>query len=75
MDLNDPRLAAGRRWLDRQDKPRTVQISTGSFVPKLGRPALWVTTVTAGRAGSTGRSTLIAVHTLEAKFTSIPEEA
>jgi hypothetical protein len=73
MQHDDPRFHAGRRWLDRSDRPRTVEIIDGDILTRFRRENLWVRTVIAGASGSTGRRVLISIRTLEAKFDSLPD--
>jgi hypothetical protein len=71
MDTTEPRFAIGRRWADRQDAPRVVEI-VYHFAHR--RRMVQVRTVVAGASGSTGRTVDISLDTLRRRFDPIPPE-
>jgi hypothetical protein len=72
MDTTQPRYAAGRRWSDRQDPGRVIEIigRDSSRTPRI----LQVRTVVAGASGSTGRRINLSIDTLKRRFDLIPTE-
>jgi hypothetical protein len=72
MDTTHPRYAAGRRWSDRQDPGRVVEIVGRDSSRTPG--TLQIRTVVAGASGSTGRRVNMSIATLRRRFDLIPTE-